>query len=130
MQAELRNRWIAALRSGRYAQGKGYLRQDDMDGVARYCCLGVLCEVAGIEWVTPGNVTTDDDDYGYMGATEWAPSFLGLPQPDDVDSGKMTDQSLLANMNDTNASFTEIADWIEANISVEREVDPGMTQGA
>jgi hypothetical protein len=32
--------WITALRSGRYQQGKGYLRSNN-----EYCCLGVLCEV-------------------------------------------------------------------------------------
>ena len=33
-------KWIAALRSGEYKQGRSYLR----DG-AEYCCLGVLCDV-------------------------------------------------------------------------------------
>lgn len=35
--------WLASLRSGKYKQGHGYLK-DNQDG---YCCLGVLCELAG-----------------------------------------------------------------------------------
>lgn len=36
---------IAALRSGKYKQGTGRLRQDD-----RYCCLGVACDIANLPW--------------------------------------------------------------------------------
>jgi len=35
--------WLASLKSGKYKQGHGYLK-DNQDG---YCCLGVLCELAG-----------------------------------------------------------------------------------
>lgn len=41
MNPEIRDRWVAALRSGNYAQGRGHLKED-----AGYCCLGVLCELA------------------------------------------------------------------------------------
>jgi hypothetical protein len=37
-------KWVAALRSGKYKQGRGVLSQD-----GKYCCLGVLCEVLGAE---------------------------------------------------------------------------------
>jgi hypothetical protein len=39
-------RWVAALRSGDYLQGREHLRYEDEDGVVRHCCLGVLCELA------------------------------------------------------------------------------------
>lgn len=40
-------KWIVALRSGKYTQGHGRLR----DGVGQMCCLGVLCEISGLgEW--------------------------------------------------------------------------------
>lgn len=45
MNKELKEKWVAALRSGKYEQGTGALRSVDN----RYCCLGVLCEVMGIE---------------------------------------------------------------------------------
>lgn len=37
--------WIAALRSGKFLQGTGNLKKLS-EGVLRYCCLGVACEVA------------------------------------------------------------------------------------
>lgn len=41
--SELQTDWIKALRSGKYKQGMGFLR-DSQDG---YCCLGILCDLAG-----------------------------------------------------------------------------------
>ena len=43
---EVRDAWVAALRSGDYAQGKRrlYRRIDETTG--DYCCLGVLCDLA------------------------------------------------------------------------------------
>ncbi len=38
---EVKVRWLAALRSGQYQQGKGRLRSEDNE----YCCLGVLCDL-------------------------------------------------------------------------------------
>jgi hypothetical protein len=42
---EILTKWLAALRSGTYQQGNGYLRTTRNS----YCCLGVLCEVAGLK---------------------------------------------------------------------------------
>lgn len=39
----LQKEWLKALRSGKYKQGRGWLR-DAEDG---FCCLGVMCELAG-----------------------------------------------------------------------------------
>lgn len=40
MNKEVKEKWIAALRSGNYKQCKGMLRSSD-----GFCCLGVLCDV-------------------------------------------------------------------------------------
>lgn len=40
MNPEIKAKWIAALRSGKYKQGTGQLKQED-----RFCCLGVLCDL-------------------------------------------------------------------------------------
>lgn len=45
MNREIRDQWTAALRSGDYAQGRGALHAYSPTG-GRYCCLGVLCELA------------------------------------------------------------------------------------
>lgn len=41
MNKEYIRKWIAALESGQYTQGKYYLKKG-----GRHCCLGVACEVA------------------------------------------------------------------------------------
>lgn len=41
MNPEIKQKWITALRSGEYKQGKNVLRSND----DCYCCLGVLCDV-------------------------------------------------------------------------------------
>lgn len=37
-------KWVKALRSGKYEQGKSYLKKDN-----KYCCLGVLYDVLKIQ---------------------------------------------------------------------------------
>lgn len=48
MNLEIRDRWVAALRSGKYKQGEGVLRESIIvDGVTlySYCCLGLLADI-------------------------------------------------------------------------------------
>lgn len=46
MRNVTKEEWVTALRSGEYRQGKGFLRNSDDE----YCCLGVLCDLAGMQW--------------------------------------------------------------------------------
>ena len=46
MKKELRDKWCAALRSGKYKQGEGALKERDWNGKITFCCLGVLRELA------------------------------------------------------------------------------------
>lgn len=59
MNVDVRDRWVAALLSGDYAQGIGKLTHLDPDGPATYCCLGVLCDLA----VRAGVTTSRDVGY-------------------------------------------------------------------
>lgn len=56
MNRTIKKRWIKALTSGKYTQGRGTLYRDDT-----FCCLGVLCDLfiktkvgkaAGARWET------------------------------------------------------------------------------
>lgn len=64
MRREVLVPWLAALRSGRYTQGRNYLwTRDNQTGSTYHCCLGVLCELARAEGVVvldkdPGTLTT------------------------------------------------------------------------
>jgi len=50
MNPEYKAKWVAALRSGKYAQGRATLQQES----GGMCCLGVLCDIVkdevGGEW--------------------------------------------------------------------------------
>lgn len=58
------NKWIEALRSGKYRQGKGALAMKDKSKHATYCCLGVACLINGLEKKfnkLTGEFTFDDE---------------------------------------------------------------------
>ena len=57
--ADLWTEWTAALRSGKYKQGRRYLHQIT-NGEHEYCCLGVLCDVANKRH--PGLLRYDDEN--------------------------------------------------------------------
>lgn len=101
---ELREKWVAALRSGEYKQGKGLLRHAD-----EYCCLGVLCAVAGLEYVQ----AQDERVVGYFLA-DWGRKYTtALPSVLFPALGWARISSLVT-MNDAqNKTFSEIADYIE-----------------
>lgn len=91
-----RKLWVEALRSGKYKQNRlGWLRID-----GRYCCLGVLADVAGCEWEGDW-IGCADGEYRYP--PDRAMNFVGL--------GRFT--ALIA-MNDAEKRrFTTIAKFIE-----------------
>ena len=49
MKADIKAKWVADLRSGKFPQTDSVLRNDE-----GYCCLGVLCDLysreTGVEW--------------------------------------------------------------------------------
>lgn len=107
MNQELKTKWVEALRSGKYPQGKRYLNRD-----GAYCCLGVLCEVRGEEKRT-------SSEYGATSYGESNDPRTSTLSPEMLESAGMDcySQQTLVNLNDAdNKSFSEIADWIEANL--------------
>ena len=61
-----REQWIEALRSGKYEQAKGILR--DVDDNNKFCCLGVACEISGLgEWLFGGI------DFSYLDSSKVLP---------------------------------------------------------
>lgn len=131
MRQEIKTRWTAALRSGDYLQGHGYLQNRVPGGPRRFCCLGVLCDLAvadgvevsvyvpttgavmygGTDTLLPQTVeewaglTDDQHRYGEAGGDV---KIQLDADEDDVDT--------LASWNDGGASFDQIADWIDANL--------------
>lgn len=100
-------KWIAALRSGEFRQGRGQLRRDNS-----YCCLGVACELYrrenGGEWRHLGNGRFSFFDVAGLLPNE-VQCWLGLRRCDGFYGG-----SSLVGGNDGGYSFAEIADLIES----------------
>jgi hypothetical protein len=48
MNKKTKNKWLKALKSGKYIQGSGLLREERA-GIVCHCCLGVLADVMGEE---------------------------------------------------------------------------------
>ena len=118
MDQEVKAEWVRRLRSGDYEQGRGFLRSKGLDGTPdRYCCLGVLCEMAeGVGLVERFDSGGEYYDYGSERQT------CGLPRPVREWSGVETPlgdflndgQSVrLSSLNDSGLSFEEIAEVIE-----------------
>lgn len=96
---EHQSKWVEALESGRYKQGRFSLRTDN-----KYCALGVACDVSGIaDWESTGS-----GRYAYLGAPICLPplveEWLGLRGADVY--------SMIATMNDIDMTFDDIADYI------------------
>lgn len=108
---ELRKRWVEALRSGKYVQGKGCLEEH-----GKNCCLGVLCRV--FDGMHPGVISIMNSDFR-PGAIRFDNKDGIAPQPVAYAIGlrKLNGSfgnTSLTELNDTGKSFSEIADLIES----------------
>ena len=120
MNKELAFKWVSALRSGNYKQGKNFLIFEK-GGEREHCCLGVLCEIAGVEMeevdehhplfsesLPPGDktfiVSGDESASGLIPSDIW--DGFGFP----------VDQEYLAELNDLGETFEYIAREIEERV--------------
>jgi len=122
MNPEVKAQWTAALRSGEYEQGHNALANS-----GRYCCLGVLCELAVKAEVIPAPVEGHDGDMEYGDeaeslflppkVAEWAQiESSPTADPDGFPEGVQWDTdgpAGLANLNDGGTPFAVIADIID-----------------
>ena len=98
---EIKDKWLTALRSGEYKQGRAQLYNDLSNS---YCCLGVL----GVVCETP---------IEKLGGGSLSESFTTVPE---IFLGYRQLASRLMDMNDGgNMNFPQIADYIEQNIPAE-----------
>lgn len=110
MKKELRDKWLAALRSGEYKQGEGQLvKRGISPGIVRYCCMGVLREVCDLS----------EFEYSKTAFTIVQLEEVGLPY---------SMQETLISKNDgtcgcTKHSFSQIANWIEKHVPITTEED-------
>ena len=125
MNPEMKAKWVEALRSGEYKQGKGALRREGM-----FCCLGVLCDLHSKEtrtsWEGPSDESKADS---YLDEVSLLPkivkSWAGIESPTELvvnyeRMGFKTKESLWR-LNDgpvdtPSLSFDKIAAFIETHI--------------
>jgi hypothetical protein len=117
MISEIKQKWIKDLKSRKYTQGKGWLRQVEGRTTLYYthCCLGVLADIYVNEY--SNRFCTEikwEDDNSLVVEDELIQKYNSeLPEWELT----LEEQSTLATMNDEeDKSFSEIADWIEENI--------------
>jgi hypothetical protein len=116
MDKELKAKWVAALRSGDYKQGHTTLRAKVKDAPDRFCCLGVLCDVAEPEGWTAHYSGAPEAETGEYA---WPEHTYGTTElyEDALDECLLTEnqQSKLIQLNDVfKETFDKIADHIEA----------------
>jgi hypothetical protein len=118
MNSEIKQKWIKALKSRKYTQGTGWLRQVEGRTTLYYthCCLGVLADIYVNEYSNRfcNEMKWDDDDNNLVVEDELVQEYNSeLPDWELT----LEEQSVLATMNDEeDKSFSEIATWIEENI--------------
>lgn len=107
MDSEIKAKWLEALRSGRYAQGRQGLRNYNDE----FCCLGVLCDAVAPDGWDKWQYHDAHDLWNHNGA-------VGYPTNDLLQAVGMSRPTSehLGQYNDCGASFTEIADVIERNL--------------
>lgn len=107
LPVEFKNQWVAALRSGKYKQGKQRLYNQAAD---TYCCLGVaahMCESLPSTLYNSALIPSVSFQSG-TGQVLKVPVELSDDEPLQKRLWEMND--------DQEKSFEEIADYIEANL--------------
>ncbi len=116
MNKEIKDRWVAALNSGKYKQGFRRLKRnetvfkdgDSVDLVPTHCCLGVLCEIAAEDGLGKWNSSIGVEEFLGCGfnLSDKVKDWAGL-------NGQQLALNELAFRNDHGTSFSEISKMIE-----------------
>lgn len=131
MNRKIRKRWVAALRSGAYEQGRGHLHAEGgrLGTEPGYCCLGVLCDIAAHEGVVSAMWNDRSGLWSYGAETETSVlpaeviAWAGLTCEDPLIPGEVAPEwqeddtvGLTALNDDAKMSFAQIADIIEKHL--------------
>lgn len=119
MRQALLTKWLEALRSGKFKQTQMTLMQrSPSKHASSFCCLGVLCRVAGLNISTVARQQAEEaslDEPGGFLSTK-ALERVGLTEEQMYKLSSLNDQDRL--------TFVQIADAIERNPSEYVTFDP------
>ena len=128
MKNNIMKKWVKALRSGKYKQGFGTLKQYNSNGKPKHCCLGVLCELYNNDMKNSKKKTlnttivngNNDFTYGHTrfdnvpdGLPEKVKEWSGINSSYGKFYGEEDLPASLADLNDNGKRFKTIADIIE-----------------
>ena len=117
MKKEIATGWIDTLHSGKYLQGKHYLKQSAGDATL-HCCLGVLCELykESNEKIDEKNIWDSSQVklHTFDGSTGTLPDIVKEWAGMSSHNGDLGSSSL-ADMNDAGISFSDIAHAISTH---------------
>lgn len=107
MRKDIADEWVKALRSGKYKQGKQFLKTGEY-----YCCLGVLCDISRLDkwrvidhsYYLCKNFVLPEKVVEWAGMKSSTGSFIDVV---DLSRNELTE------LNDSGKTFNEIADIIE-----------------
>lgn len=126
MNQEIKQKWLTALRSGEYEQGRETLRSLDN----KFCCMGVLCDLyikenqaedKKVDW----NINPYRKAYSFEECSSLTPNVvlewagidteldLGPYVPHPIEGYGLSSVGV---MNDMSVSFIDIADIIEESV--------------
>lgn len=121
MNQQIKQKWVSALRSGRYKQGKTYLNADNC-----FCVMGVLCDIAvkaGVgKWKKQANVKAfQDGDFLYRATFPDRVRYWAGFSADEIDSDFFhiyikSAKTTISSLNDEGMSFNDLADLIEKEL--------------
>lgn len=132
MKQNIMKKWVKALRSGKFKQGTGTLKQYNSKGQVKYCCLGVLCELYNEDMKKKKKKTLPETTKDYNSCfvdwhkcTNFGDKAFDLPKEVMKWSGVETstgylwytlgDLPSLSSLNDAGKKFKTIANIIEKN---------------
>jgi hypothetical protein len=136
MKKNIANKWIKALTSNKYKQGRNVLCHQGANKQYKYCCLGVLCDLytkdSDIAKNPKKQLEVEKEKFQlvankkavnvllYNDTMEILPNevikWAGMKSSDgEVFNSKLDESITLAEMNDTGSSFEEISEVIKKN---------------
>jgi len=104
MKKDIADKWVKALRSGEYEQGRDHLKRAN-----KYCCLGVLCEISGLsKWDGKSSGINS-----YFHSDALLPNEIQTWAKMKSFGGRLRNGTTLTSLNDSGFNFDNIADIIE-----------------
>jgi hypothetical protein len=114
LTSKQKSEWIAALRSGKFKQGRNKLFDECNNS---YCCLGVLAKINGLDVSTE---LLTEEHHESIQLHDWSESFsykgVNMGNFKTMNIERIRSYLSLGEANDNGVPFLEIADHLEKHL--------------